>query len=174
MKEEKEDAGKVIQTAEKSSGDPQKDNSFPELTLDLEDICKNPALVREIIAISRTSSGPLPPPEILVQYNEIIPDGAERIMQMAERQQAHRHNMEKHVIFEEVKQSGRGQIFGLVISLVTVISATSCIYLGHEWPGAILGVGGLTGLVALFLQGRKNQSPDSEDKTELNGLQNST
>ena len=30
-------------------------------------------------------SGPLPSPETLRQYNDIVPDGAERIMAMAER-----------------------------------------------------------------------------------------
>lgn len=32
-------------------------------------------------------SGPLPPPAMLAQYNDVVPNGAERIMAMAERQQ---------------------------------------------------------------------------------------
>ena len=35
-------------------------------------------------------AGPLPPPEILEQYNRLVPDAAERILTMAETQAAHR------------------------------------------------------------------------------------
>ena len=33
-------------------------------------------------------SGPLPPPQMLEQYNRAVPNGAERIMAMAEKQAA--------------------------------------------------------------------------------------
>jgi uncharacterized membrane protein len=39
-------------------------------------------------------SGPLPPPEDLAKYNMIVPDAAERILRMAEKQQAHRMELE--------------------------------------------------------------------------------
>lgn len=35
-------------------------------------------------------SGPLPPPQILGQYDEVLPGAAERILRMAEKQQDHR------------------------------------------------------------------------------------
>ncbi len=40
-------------------------------------------------------SGPLPPPEMLAQYEEILPGAAERILSMAERQAEHRQKMER-------------------------------------------------------------------------------
>ena len=43
-------------------------------------------------------SGPLPDPESLGHYNEIITNGADRIMAMAENQQQHRIFIEKKVI----------------------------------------------------------------------------
>ena len=39
-------------------------------------------------------SGPLPPPEMLAQYEEILPGAAERILSMAERQAEHRQKLE--------------------------------------------------------------------------------
>ena len=42
------------------------------------------------IKTSSAFSGPLPPPTILNKYNEIIENGAERIMKMAENQSEHR------------------------------------------------------------------------------------
>ena len=39
-------------------------------------------------------AGPIPPPAMLKEFNEIIPDGANRILKMAEVQVAHRHSLE--------------------------------------------------------------------------------
>ncbi len=39
-------------------------------------------------------SGPLPPPSLLVQYDKLVKNGAERIFQHAEREQLHRHEIE--------------------------------------------------------------------------------
>lgn len=43
-------------------------------------------------------AGPLPPPGMLVQYNEAVPDAADRIIAMAERQSAHREQLETAVV----------------------------------------------------------------------------
>src|SRR5882757_310595 len=48
--------------------------------------------------IQRSWRGPLPPPDILKGYNDAVPDGAERILRMAEKQSQHRMDMEKKVI----------------------------------------------------------------------------
>jgi uncharacterized membrane protein len=40
-------------------------------------------------------SGPMPAPESLAKYEDIIPGSAERILVMAEKEQGHRHDMEE-------------------------------------------------------------------------------
>ena len=45
------------------------------------------------------ASGPLPPPEMLKRYNDALPNGAERIMAMAEREQAQAHQMRRWGVF---------------------------------------------------------------------------
>lgn len=40
-------------------------------------------------------SGPLPPPEIMRGYNEILPGAAERIVAVFESEVAHRHDLER-------------------------------------------------------------------------------
>ena len=49
---------------------------------------------QRILQVAETYSGPLPDPAIIKQYNEIQPDFAERLLRMAEDQQAHRHKIE--------------------------------------------------------------------------------
>ena len=60
--------------------------------LRIDEEAPSPAtLMTEFTALS----GPLPPPEMLAQYEEILPGAAERILSMAERQAEHRQKMER-------------------------------------------------------------------------------
>jgi uncharacterized membrane protein len=74
----------------------------------------------KIISIFAQSfhSGPLPAPETLKKYDEIVPGLAERIVKMAESQGAHRIELEKSVIKNQISESKRGQYFALFIALV--------------------------------------------------------
>lgn len=56
-------------------------------------------------------SGPLPPPELLAKYNDVIPNGAERIMAMAERQSSHRERLEYRVVDGGVANSDKRILF---------------------------------------------------------------
>jgi uncharacterized membrane protein len=130
---------------------------------------KKNEIVRTFLRVEQTielthHSGPLPPPEVLQKYNSAIPNGADRIMIMAEKQQEHRFELEKSTIKEQLSQSKRGQRFGLVIGLAAIAGSVSCILLGHEWPGAVIGVGGITGLVSVFVYGKTQQRKSIKDK----------
>jgi uncharacterized membrane protein len=57
----------------------------------------------------KSHSGPLPDAETLIKYDSVIPNGADRIMKMAENQQEHRMIIEKKIIFEQSSQSKLGQ-----------------------------------------------------------------
>jgi uncharacterized membrane protein len=48
--------------------------------------------------IQQTFSGPIPPPTLLAEYNKVVPNAAERILAMAEKQSEHRQFLEKKVI----------------------------------------------------------------------------
>lgn len=121
--------------------------------------------VEQIIERKITAhQGPLPQWEDLEKYGQIIPNGADRIMTMAEKQQDHRQALETKAITEQLTQSKRGQTFGLVIGLTAILGGVACILLGHEWSGAFLGGGGLTGLVSVFVIGKRRQGKSLDDK----------
>lgn len=61
-------------------------------------------------SMMRAFAGPLPPPEALERYNQILPGAAERIIVMAESQHAHRLELEKHVITSNVGAQKLGTI----------------------------------------------------------------
>ena len=46
-----------------------------------------------LLSVRASFSGPLPPPELLKQYDEVVPGAADRIISMAEAEQAHEADM---------------------------------------------------------------------------------
>jgi len=109
-------------------------------------------------------SGPLPPPQILEKYNQVVPDAADRIIAMAESQSKHRQQLEIKVIESEVKNSRLGLHYGLIIGLATVVGGAFCIYSGYEIGGTVLGGTGLTGLVGVFVYGSTQRRKEREKR----------
>ena len=75
---------------------------------------ENP-IVRKL-AIQQSFSGPLPPPDLLGQYDAILPGLADRIVKMAEKQESHRHELENRVVKAEINRSYFGMASGLVVA----------------------------------------------------------
>lgn len=75
-------------------------------------------------------SGPLPPPAALERFNQIIPNGADRIVKMAEAEQAHRHEYEKTGVVASANEARRGQFLGAFISVLAISGAIFTAYIG--------------------------------------------
>lgn len=115
------------------------------------------------IETSSAFRGPLPPPSVLADYNDIINNGAERIMKMAENQSGHRIELEKHAIKEELKQSRNGQIFGFILAVFGIIAAFVLAYLDHDTVAGIFGTTTIVGLVTIFVIGKKRQTKEQAE-----------
>ena len=85
-----------------------------------------------VVAKSEFYAGPIPDPETLARYEEILPGAAERILKMAEYQSAHRRKIEDEVIKSSIENSKRGQIFGVIIALTAIILGFVLILLDKE------------------------------------------
>lgn len=126
-------------------------------------------IVREILSTVRHEfAGPLPPPEMLEHYDNIISNGAERIMTMAEAQSQHRRELEKTVIDRDSRNSLLGVIFAFILCMATIIGGTYVIIAGHSWPGTILGSAGLVGLATVFIYGTNQRKREREAKAKNN------
>ena len=102
-------------------------------------------------------SGPLPPPHILAKYDEIIPNGAERILGMAERQEEHRHTMERAIVEAEIWQSRLGLILGFVVVMTMGIGGMILIWHGDNVNGLAIVLTALGGLLGSFLYSVKKK-----------------
>jgi|SRR3989344_2846902 len=117
-----------------------------------------------VVHHSESFSGPLPPPEVLRRFDEVVPGAAERIIRMAEGQFAHRVDLEKRVIKSDIARSRWGQIFAFVIALVGLAVAAIVSIYGSQWAGSIIGGGTLVSLAGVFLYGSKGRSKERENK----------
>ncbi len=132
------------------NSDDSNSNSTKLIQLERELISQNPNIFEGItpkrkkellksISITmiqeKSHSGPLPDAETLIKYDSVIPNGADRIMKMAENQQEHRMIIEKKIIFEQSSQSKLGQWFGLIIGIVGISCGTFLAYSGETTVG---------------------------------------
>ena len=115
-------------------------------------------------AFSVSHYGPLPRPQDLALYVQYIPNGGERIMQMAEKQLDHRIRVETKKITEHFVQTGRGQIFGLVIGLTGIFTGAWTAIQGHDWVGAIIGGTTVVSLSIAFITGQRKRQNEQNDK----------
>jgi uncharacterized membrane protein len=111
-------------------------------------------------------SGPLPPPEILVRYNDAVPGGAERIVAMAEKQQEHRHRLESAVVMANCRTQQIGQVLGSIVCMTAIIGGVYLINKGHSITGATAAITAVAGLVSVFIAGRRKQTRELAEKSE--------
>lgn len=115
--------------------------------------------VLQVQSIQATSfqsfQGPIPPPELLGQYNAIIPDAAERILAMAERENRHRHEQESQALQaniaaqqkqleiaeQQTKATFRSDTYGQLLGFaVSAGCVGGCIYLALNGQPVVAGL----------------------------------
>lgn len=111
--------------------------------------------------ITEAWQGPLPHPEALQRFDQIVTDGAERIFKMAEDEQRFRLETDREVTAANIRAQQaeadaikRGHLLGFALSLVATIAAvTSAIYGAHPSVSiALIGVPLMSAVRAIILR----------------------
>lgn len=123
-----------------------------------------------IVQVASAFSGPIPPPNILKQYDDIVPGAADRILKMAEQQSAHRQRLEVKAVDSMDFNAKLGTISGLIVALIFAIVATYCIYKGANLIGLAMVIGDITGLLFAYLYGKRSVDHDLASKRAANRL----
>lgn len=113
-------------------------------------------------------SGPIPPPNIIRGYEEIVPGAADRIIAMAENQSKHRQDMERIMVKSESRDSLLGVLFAFFLGISCVIAAIVMVVMVPENAGVIsgaaLGVTGIGSIIATFIKGTRASSRRNDSK----------
>ena len=129
-----------------------------------QELLKTVSAVMVTTLTSREHSGPLPDPETLHGYNQLIPNGADRVMIMAEKNQEHRHQLQKTVVDKKLSHNRTGQYLGFLIGLVGIGCGTFLAANGNTTVGGIIAGGTVVSLVSVFVIGKKFESKDSSNE----------
>lgn len=131
----------------------------------LENSPTNPPHTKQqprVIAFQETfMSGPIPPAQELVKYEQITPGLADRIIKMAENEALHRHQQEDKALNADINarkwrhnEITLGQVFAFLLTLFTVGAGTYAA-INYSWIyGTVLSSAGLVAIVIAFIRGR--------------------
>jgi uncharacterized membrane protein len=119
-----------------------------------------------VTAAAYSFSGPLPPPELLARYNDVVPNGAERIIKMAENQQTHRQDLERTVVHGNVASEKRGQWMGLTIATLVLACGVFLVATGHPISGSTISIADVASLAGVFVYGKRAQRQELDRKKE--------
>lgn len=109
---------------------------------------------------------PLPAPEMLAQYDQIVPGSAEKIIQLWEEQVHHRMNLEQKAISADISQSRLGSILGFVIAMTAIVCGTILAYLGRPTEGIAAIITALGGIIGAYVWGSYQRRKEREGKLE--------
>ena len=100
-----------------------------------------------LLSVRRRWSGPLPPPDLLAQFEAVLQGLANRIVSMWERQQAHRIRMEssalgidRKIVIADIIQTYLGTILGFIFAMAFLAVGAWLITKGHRWVGLPIGL----------------------------------
>ncbi|TXT25737.1 MAG: hypothetical protein FD138_2918 [Planctomycetota bacterium] len=115
----------------------------------------------------RSYSGPIPPPDLLKQYDEISPGTALRIIAMSEKQSEHRMSLEKKVVESGITRSTAGLVCGFLIACVFAGAGVWVASMGHPAAGATIATASVVGLVGVFVTGTLSQRSERNEKAKV-------
>jgi uncharacterized membrane protein len=148
---------------------PQVHTGLPQIQEELKRIEPDTKKRDRILAVfeshSITHRGPLPSPDSLRQYEQIVPGLAERIVKMAENQSSHRMDLEQKVVNDQLGESKRGQYFGFAIAVICLVATLYLALQNHDTVAGILGGTTIVGLVTVFVLGKREQKENLSNKS---------
>ena len=135
---------------DKTSNSEEKGAREPGVPQDILDAL--PDTVRTAIVRGASFAGPLPPPAMYREYDDVLPGSANRLMELTENQQAHRHGWEMTALRASISDTKRGQWFGFIVSVVALAAAMILAARGQTVVGGIMAFVSISGIAERLLR----------------------
>lgn len=125
---------------------------------------------REELVFARSSfSGPTPPPDLVAQYEAILPGAAGFFFAALERQTAHRHSIEARVIEAGISNEKIGMWLAFSLAFLMIACGTFLIYADKDPQGLALIGGTLVTLCGVFIYSRSQERKELKEKDPSGG-----
>lgn len=160
--------GRMPNSNKKTNSNQKQSKDLSETQI-LEIIEKQPDEVKEsitkvLVSESISYEGPVPPPGLLKEFDKVIPNGADRIMSMAEKQLEHRISLESKVVEANNRDSLLGVFFAGMIGLIAISGAIYLLANNKNIQGLGIFIGTLATLIGVYLRSHKNDEQDLKNK----------
>lgn len=96
-------------------------------------------------------AGPLPAPETLQQFEDIVPGLARAIANEWHEETAHRRRFDNTALKLEIWERLGSRVLAFLFSVLCLVTAVICAYLGAPVAAAILGGGTIAAVVAALV-----------------------
>jgi uncharacterized membrane protein len=101
---------------------------------------------------------------MLQAFNAIVPDGANRIVAMAESQLRHRQELDSAVVGGNVTAQRRGQLFAFLLGVIAIVGGIGLIAFNKDTAGLTSIIAAFSTLAGVFIYGRYEQERERERK----------
>ncbi len=118
--------------------------------------------LQQTLYLEASYSGPLPPADLLAQYETIMPGAAKILFDTFQTESNHRRSIETKTIDSEIRNSTLGLLFGFIAAITIATFGFICILKGYEIGGSILSGGTIAGTASVFVF-RKIQKPTKSE-----------
>lgn len=122
-------------------------------------------IVGAAVEISRFS-GPLPPPEELAKYEQVLAGSADRIIRMAEQQATHRQSLERAAIGSNAQVQKWGLVCAFIVAMTAIVGGIWLSLKGMSGAGLTSIIGALAALVGVFVYGKSEQKKELKKKSD--------
>ena len=110
------------------------------------------------VAVEAYFAGPLPAPDVLLDYDHALEGTADRIIRLAEQEAAHRHLIERRLVEAQARNSMLGIASGLALGMSGVLGGVYAVVHGADIAGAGVALTALAALAGVFVTQRRAQA----------------
>lgn len=111
------------------------------------------------VGVKRESwHGPLPAPENLAAFDQVLPGLAERIVRMAEEEGEHSRYVQRTAVNATVRLQYIGQAMAFALSSGALFVAYLLAMAGHDWVAGGLVATGFAGIASVFMNVARSRS----------------
>ena len=138
-----------------------------DLLKDIPEEQRGEVTQRLIVTSQRLTAfhGPLPPPEVLKEYQSILPGSPDRFLKLVEKEQEHTHSSEKMIIRNQIWQNWAGLIIGAILVVLFFVGAYKLALAGHDTVAYIIFSVTIISIATIFvLHKRSDKSMKKEDE----------
>lgn len=120
-----------------------------------------------VTEVQQTFQGPLPAPHLMKAYEQAIPGAGPIILEMATKEQAHRHKLERVKLSADFVPQLLGLLFAAGIAGGGIYFAWDLFSKGHTVGGGAVLVTSLAGIIIGLVQAIRVVRMDREDLTRI-------